>query len=76
MRRCVFEHERPIILSEAHAGVAGGNFAIKAMVHKILQVGLWWPTMHVDARDYWRSCDVCQCIRKPSRRDEIPLVLM
>ena len=30
--------------------------------------------MHVDAQDYYRSCDVCQRMGKPSKRDEMPLV--
>ena len=52
----------------------GGGYAEKATVCKILQPGIWWPTMHVDARDYCCSCDVFQRTRKPSRRDEMPLV--
>ena len=44
------------------------------MVRKILQAGLWWPTMHADARDYCHIYDVCQRTGKPSRRDGIPLV--
>ena len=54
----VLEHERPIILSEAHARILGGHYAGKETVHNILQEGLWWPTMHVEAWDYCHSCDV------------------
>ena len=61
LRHCLFEHEQPIILSEAHTGIAGGKYAGKEMVRKILQAGLQWHIMHADARDYCRSCDVCQC---------------
>jgi hypothetical protein len=30
LRRCVMEHERPIILAEVHEGIAGGHYAGKA----------------------------------------------
>ena len=43
-------------------------------MHKILQEGLWCPTMHVNPQDYCWICDVCQRMGKPSKRDEIPLV--
>jgi hypothetical protein len=70
LRRCVMEAERPFILTQAHDGIAGGNYAGKATVQKVLRVGLWWPTLHRDAKDYYRAYDVCQRVGKPSRRDE------
>jgi hypothetical protein len=33
---CVLEHERPRILSEAHEGIVGGNYAGKDIVKKVL----------------------------------------
>jgi hypothetical protein len=32
----VVEHERPTILAEAHDGIAGGHYAGKAIVQKVL----------------------------------------
>ena len=58
---------------EAHAAVAGGHYAGKETVHKILQDGLWCPTIHMDTKIFFRSCDVFQRIGKPSRRDKMPL---
>ena len=74
MRRCVLEHDKPLILAEAHAGAAGGHYVGKATAHKILTARLWWPTIHKDAREYCHSCNICQRTGKPSRRDEMPLV--
>src|SRR5277367_2492833 len=51
LRRCVLEHEKPLILAEAHAGAAGGHYAGKATAQKILIAGLWWPTIHKDVKD-------------------------
>jgi hypothetical protein len=70
---CVMEVERPLILTKAHEGIAGGHYAGKETVQKVLRVSLWWPTLHRDAKDYSRACDVCQIVGKPSRRDKMPL---
>ena len=73
LHRYVLEHERRRILEEVHAGIARGHYVGKATVQKVLIVGLWWPIVHKDAKEFCRSCDVCQRIGKPSRRHEIPL---
>jgi hypothetical protein len=72
LRRCVMEAEHPLILTEAHEGIAGGHYAGKATAQKVLQAGLWWPTLHRYAKEYTRACDVFQRVGKPSQRDEIP----
>ena len=59
LRRCVLEHEKPLILAEAHSGAAGGHYAGKSTAQKILAAGLWWPTLHKDAREYCHICDIC-----------------
>ena len=73
--RCfVLEHEFLMILNEAHVGVKGGHYAQKATVPKILQEGLWWPTMHANAQDDSHNYDVFQRTGKSPRRDEMSLV--
>ena len=61
-------------MAEVHVGVLGGHYVGKATVRNILEDGLWWPTVHIDTRKYYRDCDKCQRIGKPSRHDEMPLV--
>jgi hypothetical protein len=73
LSRCVMEHERPIILVEAHEGICREHYAGKAIGYEILRVGLWWPIVHKDAKEYFQNCDVCQRFGNPSRRDDIPL---
>jgi hypothetical protein len=73
LRRCVMEEEIPLILAEAHEGIAGGHYAGKETTQKVLRASLWWSTLHKDVKEYYRSCDVCQIVINPSRRDEIPL---
>ena len=73
LRRYVLEHERRSILEEAHARVAGEHYAGKPTAQKVLIAGLWWPTVHKDAKEFCRTCDVCKRTGNPSRRDDMPL---
>jgi hypothetical protein len=41
IRRCVLEHERPIILVEAHEVIARGNYVGKSTSQKVLCTGFW-----------------------------------
>jgi hypothetical protein len=66
LRRCVMEVECPLILAEAHEGITGGNYVGKSTAQEVLRAGLWWPTLHIDAKDYSRACDVCQRVGIPS----------
>jgi hypothetical protein len=36
LRRCVMEEEHPMILEEAHEGIAGEHYAGKETVQKVL----------------------------------------
>jgi hypothetical protein len=69
------ENERPIILAYIHERIVGRHYAGKDIAQKILCAGLWWPTIHNDAKEYCHNFDVYQMVGKPSRRDEIPLRL-
>jgi hypothetical protein len=40
LRRCVMEHERPIILAEAHEGIAAGHYVGKSTAQKVLCIRL------------------------------------
>ena len=73
LRRCVLDHERPYILWECHNRVVGGHVGGNSTTRKILQVGLWWPTVHKDVKEYVKKCDICQRTSKPSHKDELPL---
>jgi hypothetical protein len=73
LRRCVLEQKIPMILEEAHDEIAGGHYGGREYAQNILCAGIWWPTLHKYAKEYCTSCDVCQRVGKPTRRDEIPL---
>jgi hypothetical protein len=52
LRRCVLEHEQPRVLAESHKGIARGNYVGKYTIHKVFRTGLWWPTIHKNAKEY------------------------
>ena len=72
--RCVISQEQEAMLREAHCKpAAGGHFSGRITAGKILQSGLWWPTLKMDAHRYVKNCDVCQRMGQPSQRDRMPL---
>ena len=71
LRKCVMEHECPIILVEAHEGIDGGHYVGKDTAHKVLHTGLWQPKIHKYSKEYCQTCDVCQRVGKPNKRDEM-----
>ena len=60
IRRCALPQEIDGILYQYHDGMARGHFASKITARKVLQDGLWWPTLFKDAHQYVQHCDVCQ----------------
>jgi hypothetical protein len=59
LRRCLMEIERPLILPEAHEGIAGGHYTGRETAQKVLRAGLWWPNIQRDAIYYSKSYNVC-----------------
>lgn len=46
-------------LRESQESVARGDNAGKSTAHKVLRVGLWWPLIFHDAKQYCKTCNVC-----------------
>ncbi|KAL5827957.1 hypothetical protein ACOSQ3_019799 [Xanthoceras sorbifolium] len=73
MRRCIPETEITSVLTFCHSEACGGHFSIKKTAAKILQCGLYWPTLFKDTNVFCRSCDSCQKLGALSRRHMMPL---
>jgi hypothetical protein len=70
----MLEHEISMILElEEHDNIVGRNYVGKKTRQIIFSIGIWWPTLHKDAKEYFQSCDVCKRVRNPSKRDVVPL---
>ena len=73
LRRCVIKEEIPKVLKEAHEGLVGGHMGSDTIARKILLVGLWWPMVYNDTREWVVGCATCQRAGKPFKRDFMPL---
>jgi hypothetical protein len=65
LRGCVLEPETPMILEISHDGTQGGQYVVKETTQNILCMGLWWPTLHMETKEYCQSCDVFQRVGRP-----------
>ena len=73
MRRCIPDDEVSSVLNFFHNEACGGHFSMKKTAAKILQCGLYWPTLFKDTDRYCRSCERCQKLGALSRRHMMPL---
>ena len=73
LRTCAKKVEYISILKQAHAGLAKGHFSVKTIAKAILMLGIWWPTLIGDAKEFFKSCDLYRRAKKLIRRDNMPL---
>ena len=52
--------EANYVLREVHERVCGNHLGARSLVHKVIRVGYYWPTIQVDAKAYVKVCDQCQ----------------
>ena len=72
IRRCVPNQEFHSVLSFCHAFACGGHFGPQRTARKVLDSGLYWPTLFHDAYLFCKSCEQCQRTGNISRRNEMP----
>ena len=68
--RCLVPEEAEYVIREVHEGICGNHSGARSLVHKLIRVGYYCPTMKKDAQAYVKTCDKCQrfsnAIRQPS----------
>ncbi|MCO5555449.1 hypothetical protein L7F22_008994 [Adiantum nelumboides] len=75
--RCVpWKEEIYKILEENHEGSCGGHFAVKIMLHKILQEGYVWPSIQRDVNHWCKSCESCQKMGKRILKPELQKTIL
>ena len=55
--RCLAPDEANNVLREIHEGACGNHLGARALVHKVVHAGYYWPTIQVDAKAYVKVCD-------------------
>ena len=57
--RCLGAKEADYVMREVHEGICENHSGSRALVHKLVRAGYYWPTMQKDAEAYVRACDKC-----------------
>ncbi|KAL5547002.1 hypothetical protein UlMin_006689 [Ulmus minor] len=57
---CLNEDQAKYVLQEVHEGVCGNHSSGRALAHKVLQQGYYWPTIQADSLSFVQKCDKCQ----------------
>ncbi|KAL3687533.1 hypothetical protein R1sor_013842 [Riccia sorocarpa] len=73
LRLCLEDFETRRVIESLHTEAAGGHYALKNTVKKIMDAGYWWPTMFKDSYEYIKACDPCQRMGKPTATTQWPL---
>ncbi|KAK8675703.1 hypothetical protein V6N13_033767 [Hibiscus sabdariffa] len=72
IRRCIHEEEQQQILEQCHTAQYGRHFGGNRTATKVLQYGLYWPTLHKDAQAFYQQCDRCQRTGNISKKRNAP----
>ena len=59
-RRCLVLEEADYVLREVHKGICRNYSESWSLVHKLIRVGYYWPTIQKDAHAYVKAYDKCQ----------------
>ncbi|KAJ8763895.1 hypothetical protein K2173_003677 [Erythroxylum novogranatense] len=73
IRRCVPKIEVPSVLQFCHSYACGGHFGPKKIARKIIECGLFWPTLFRDSYLFCKSCENCQRTGSLGHRNQMPL---
>ena len=58
--RCLAPNELNYVLREVHKESCGNHSGARALVHKVVHTGYYWPIIQADAKAYVKMCDQCQ----------------
>ncbi|RDY02854.1 Retrovirus-related Pol polyprotein, partial [Mucuna pruriens] len=73
IRRCIPEAEFNSVLQFCHSAPGGGHYGSTRTARKVLDCGLYWPTIFRDAHHFVSTCEKCQKAGVAmNRRHEMP----
>ncbi|RDY00246.1 putative mitochondrial protein, partial [Mucuna pruriens] len=73
MIKCILDTEINSILQFCHSALGSGHYGSTRTTRKVLDCGLYWPTIFRDAYQFVSTCDKCQKARMAmNRRHEMP----
>ena len=57
--RCLAPDKANYVLREVHEEACGNHSRARALIHKVVHAGYYWPTIQADAKAYVKVCDQC-----------------
>ncbi|RDX78150.1 hypothetical protein CR513_41604, partial [Mucuna pruriens] len=73
IRRCILDTEINSVLQFCHSTPRGGHYGSTWTARKVLDCGLYWPTIFKDAYQFISTCNKCQKAGMAmNRRHEMP----
>ncbi|KAL8155563.1 hypothetical protein AgCh_000811 [Apium graveolens] len=69
--KCIGPGEAQYCLMEVHEGICGDHMSAKALAHKIIRQGYYWPTIHQDSIDFVKKCKECQLFSNVTRMSPV-----
>ncbi|RDY01964.1 Gypsy retrotransposon integrase-like protein 1, partial [Mucuna pruriens] len=60
IRRCIPDTEIKSVLHFCHSAPRGGHYGSSRTARKVLDCGLYWPSIFRDAHQFVSTCDRCQ----------------
>ncbi|GJW46205.1 elongation factor 1-alpha [Tanacetum coccineum] len=74
LMRCVGPLQANYVIREVHMGSCGMNDRPRQVVAKAMNLGYYWPSMHIDVRELIRACDDCQAHASVPRLPKADLI--
>ena len=74
--RCLAPNELNYVLREVHEGAYGNHSGARALVHKVIRAGYYWPIIQANIKAYIKVCDQCQRFSNISRQPSEYLTLI
>ncbi|XP_074358063.1 uncharacterized protein LOC141697543 [Apium graveolens] len=69
--KCIGPGEVQYCLMEVHEEICGDHMSAKALAHKIIRQGYYWPTIHQDAIEFVKKCKECQFFSNVTRMSPV-----
>nr|XP_009782838.1 PREDICTED: uncharacterized protein LOC104231524 [Nicotiana sylvestris] len=73
IKRCIPEKEVELVLYDSHASPYEGRHGGDKTAAKVLQSGMFWPTLFKNGHTFVKKCDHCQRTGTITKRHGMPL---
>ena len=58
--RCLAPDKANYVLREVHEEACGNHSRARALIHKVVHAGYYWPTIQANTKAYVKVCNQCQ----------------